>query len=81
MPASALAMEPTAPLREATAGAQAGDVQEQVTRTRETEDLMWRMRNYRTLECENCGTKLRLPPTYNAPSVRCPHCGHINDVP
>jgi heat shock protein HtpX len=80
VPASALASEPSAPLRPASPQGQAGEVQEQVDRTRETSDLMWRMKNYRTLTCENCGTLLRLPPSYDQPSVRCPHCGHVNQV-
>jgi heat shock protein HtpX len=80
IPASALAMEPSAPLRQATAGTQAGEVQERIDRTRQTSDLMWRMNNYKTITCENCGTRLRLPPSYDQPAVRCPHCGHINEV-
>jgi heat shock protein HtpX len=80
IPASALAMEPSAPLRQATTGTQAGEVQEQIDRTRETSDLMWRINNYKMITCENCGTRLRLPPSYDQKTVRCPHCGHINDV-
>jgi heat shock protein HtpX len=41
---------------------------------------MWRINNYKTIACENCGTRLRLPPSYDQKTVRCPHCGHINDV-
>jgi heat shock protein HtpX len=80
LPASALAAEEQVSLRQASPEAQAGEVQEKIDRTRETSDLMWRMNNYRTLNCENCGTRLRLPPSYNQPVVRCPHCGHINQV-
>jgi heat shock protein HtpX len=49
-----------------------------LSRTRQTSDLMWRMSNYKTINCENCGTRMRLPPNYNRPNVRCPHCGHVN---
>jgi heat shock protein HtpX len=80
VPASALAAEPSAAIRPASSGGQAGEVQEQVDRTRQTSDLMWRMSNYKTLNCENCGTLLRLPPSFNQPAVRCPHCGHVNQV-
>jgi heat shock protein HtpX len=80
IPASALASEPSMAAREASPNAQAGEVAEQIDRTRQTSDLMWRMNNYRTLTCENCGTLLRLPPTYDQPAVRCPHCGHVNQV-
>jgi heat shock protein HtpX len=58
----------------------AGEFQERVDRTRETSDMMWKMNNYKTLDCEDCGTKLRLPPSFNQPAVRCPHCGHINEL-
>ncbi len=68
------------PLRQATTGAVAGELQERVDRTRETSDMMWKMNNYKTLDCEDCGTKLRLPPSFNQPAVRCPHCGHINNL-
>jgi heat shock protein HtpX len=80
IPGSALTDSGAVGVRQASAGAQAGEVQDKIDRTRETSDLMWRMNNYKTLDCENCGTRLRLPPSYNEPSVRCPHCGHINRV-
>jgi heat shock protein HtpX len=51
-------------------------IQEKITRTRDTSDLMWKMNNYKTVNCENCGTRSRLPPSYNLPTVQCPHCGH-----
>ena len=80
VPASALATEPSVTVRQASPQAQAGEVQEQIDRTRQTSDLMWKMNNYKTITCENCGTRLRLPPSYDQPAVRCPHCGHINKV-
>ena len=48
-------------------------------RTREVSDLMWRMNDYRTVDC-GCGTRLRVPPKLKASSVRCPHCGRTNPV-
>src|ERR1035437_1170490 len=84
MPGSALegSSAPVATtLRTAAAGGQAGDVQDQVDRTRETSNLMWKISNYKTLDCESCGTRLRLPPSYDQPSIRCPHCGHVNQIP
>jgi heat shock protein HtpX len=80
VPASALAMEPTETKRQASGAGQAGEVEEQIDRTRQTSDLMYKINNYRTIECENCGTRLRIPPGYDEPKVRCPHCGHINDL-
>lgn len=48
-------------------------------RARETQDLMWRLSHYRTIICD-CGTKLRVPPKYQASEVRCPHCGRVNPL-
>jgi heat shock protein HtpX len=79
MPAAALTAQ-TVPVRQAATGGQAGELQERIDRTRETSDLMWKMNNYKTLDCENCGTRLRLPPSYNQPAIRCPRCGHINQI-
>ena len=56
------------------------EVQEKIERTRETSDLMWRMGNYKTIDCE-CGARLRIPPHFRARDVRCPHCGRIHPVP
>ncbi|PPD57437.1 zinc finger domain-containing protein [Dehalogenimonas etheniformans] len=49
-------------------------------RTRETQNMLFGMANYRRIDCSNCGTTLRLPPNFTAPAVRCPHCGTINAV-
>jgi len=78
--AMSLAGAETVTKREATAGTKEGEMQEKITRTRETNDLMWRMNNYSVVTCESCGTRLRLPPSYNKPVVRCPHCGHMNQI-
>jgi heat shock protein HtpX len=78
--ASALAGAPAVELRAATPAAEAGDTQEMIDRKRDTSDALWRMSNYRTLNCENCGVTLRLPPSYNQPALRCPRCGHINQL-
>jgi heat shock protein HtpX len=59
---------------------QAAESQDRIERTRQTSDLMWRMNNYKTINCENCGTRLRLPPGYKSPLVRCPHCRHVNQA-
>ena len=52
---------------------------EEVQRTRETSNLMWNLNKYNTITCA-CGTKLRLPPGFKLPQVKCPHCGRINPV-
>jgi heat shock protein HtpX len=50
-----------------------------VQRTREVSDLMWRMNNYRTIDCD-CGTKLKVPPKLKRASIKCPHCGRVHPV-
>jgi heat shock protein HtpX len=80
IPASALASAASVKLRQASPGARAGEIQDRIDRVRETSDLMWRMSNYKSLICDNCGARLRLPPSYNQSSVRCPRCGYINQV-
>ena len=52
---------------------------DRLSRTRETQDLLWRMSNYKAITC-NCGTKLRVPPKFKEPKIKCPHCGRINSV-
>ncbi len=68
----------TVSLRHGAAGATAAEPGK-VERVRETSDLMWRLGDYRTVTCE-CGTKLRVPPRFKEPNVRCPHCGRLNPV-
>jgi len=48
-------------------------------RARETSDVMWRMSDYKTIPCD-CGAKLRVPPGFREPRVRCPHCGKTHQV-
>jgi len=52
---------------------------QKVERARETSDLMWRLNDYKTVNC-TCGTKLRVPPRFKESTVRCPHCGRTNLV-
>ena len=80
MPASALAESEAVESRPASVETPLGQIQGQIDRTRETSDLMWRMSNYKALACENCGMHIKLPPSYKEPSVRCPRCGHVNQV-
>jgi heat shock protein HtpX len=52
---------------------------EEVERTRETTNALWNAHNYKSIICP-CGTKMRLPPSYRQPEIKCPHCGRINAV-
>jgi heat shock protein HtpX len=76
LPASALALSHPASLR--AAGAEATE-ENKTERARSTSDLMWRLGNYKTITCD-CGTRLRVPPKFKEPTVRCPHCGRVNQV-
>jgi heat shock protein HtpX len=51
----------------------------EMQRARETSDVMWRLNNYKTITC-NCGAKLRVPPKFKEPKIKCPHCGRIHRV-
>jgi heat shock protein HtpX len=76
IPASALALSHPASLR--AAGAEPAEP-DRIEKARQTSDLMWRLGNYKTITCD-CGTKLRVPPKFKEPTVRCPHCGRVNQV-
>jgi len=56
-----------------------GEYPDLTTRTRETQDLLFSMDNYKQVNCQ-CGALLRIPPRYGAPTVRCPHCGTFNNI-
>ena len=76
LPASAISAGGAVALR---AARPEGPVEEpgKLERARETSDLLWRKSNYKTIRCE-CGTRLRIPPKFKAPTIRCPHCGRVN---
>ncbi len=78
IPATALAGAATVPLRQATVET-AAEKADHVKRTREASAALWSVNKYRTLDCE-CGTRLRIPPGYRQPKVKCPHCGRVHDV-
>ena len=77
IPATSLAAA-TAPITTTKLGEEASEPDE-VQRTRETSDVMWRLSNYRTIACD-CGAKLRVPPTFKERQIRCPHCGRTHHV-
>ncbi len=52
---------------------------EKIERTREVSDVMLRLNNYKTIQCD-CGTKLKIPPAFQGQQVRCPRCGQIHRV-
>ena len=53
---------------------EAAQVDDKVTRTREVNDMMYRMNDYETINCE-CGAKLKVPPSMQGTVIKCPRCG------
>lgn len=49
-------------------------------RKRDTGDMLRRMNNFKFINCD-CGIRIKLPPEYNKPKVKCVRCGKIHDVP
>jgi heat shock protein HtpX len=68
----------TVPIKTVKLEGEAGEPDE-VKRARETSDIMWRLSNYKTITCD-CGAKLRVPPNFKEPQIRCPHCGRTHRV-
>lgn len=50
-----------------------------IQRARETSNVLWNLNNYKIINCP-CGTRMRLPPKFKYPEVKCPHCGKMNQV-
>ncbi len=82
MPAS-LASEAVVPVRGAGAEAQ----QEQAARNaearerkRDTGDMMRKLHDFIFIPC-GCGTRIKLPPEWKEPEVKCPKCGLSHAVP
>ena len=49
-------------------------VDDKISRTREVNDMMYRMNDYETINCE-CGAKLKVPPSMQGTLIKCPRCG------
>jgi len=77
IPATSIAAE-TVPLATINLEGEAGEPNE-IQRARETSDVMWRLSNYTTITCD-CGAKLRVPPKFKEPIIKCPHCGRTHQV-
>jgi len=77
IPAASLTAE-TVPIATMKLEGEAGEPTE-IQRARETSDVMWRMSNYNTIICD-CGAKLRVPPNFKEPQIKCPHCGRTHQI-
>jgi heat shock protein HtpX len=77
IPAASLAAA-TVPITTIRLEGETGEPNE-IQRARETSDIMWRLSNYNTITCD-CGAKLRVPPNFKEPQIKCPHCGRTHQV-
>jgi heat shock protein HtpX len=77
IPAASLAAA-TVPIKTVKLEGEAGELNE-IQRARETSDVMWRLSNYNTITCD-CGAKLRVPPNFKEPQIKCPHCGRTHQL-
>jgi len=77
MPAASLTAE-TVPIATIKLEGEAGEAND-IQRARDTSDVMWRLSNYKTIICD-CGAKLRVPPNFKEPQIKCPHCGRTHQA-
>jgi len=49
-------------------------------KARQTADLLWKLNKYAFIACA-CGARLKVPPGFKSPQVRCPRCDRVHDVP
>jgi heat shock protein HtpX len=49
-------------------------------RARETSDALWKLNDYSFIACP-CGARLKIPPGFKSPQVRCPRCDRVHDIP
>ena len=72
IPGSALAASEGVSLRAPSADTGSFDP---IERTRETSDMLLRMNNYKIVVCPTCGTKYKIPPSFQEASITCARCG------
>jgi heat shock protein HtpX len=77
IPAASLTAE-AVPITTIKLEGEAGELNE-IQRARETSDVMWRLSNYNTITCD-CGAKLRVPPQFKEPIIKCPRCGRTHQI-
>ena len=77
IPATSIAAE-TVPITTMRLEGEASEPNE-IQRARETSDVMWQLNKYNTIKCD-CGAKLRVPPKFKEPTIKCPHCGRTHQV-
>ncbi len=80
IPQSVMAAAGGVALREPSA--ETGGVEvDKIQRTRETSDMLLRMKNYKMVTCPACGTKYKIPPGFPESSIVCSRCGRTVKIP
>ncbi len=74
VPHGALGLTAGAPLRPPST-----EPETEATRAREVSDVLWKAKDYRTIEC-HCGAKLRVPPGMKRDHLKCPRCGTVHRI-
>lgn len=77
IPGSALAAVGTA--AQLVAAETATAVPGEKDRARETSDVLWKLSNYRNVDC-GCGLKFKIPPDYRSNTFTCPRCGTVHQL-
>jgi heat shock protein HtpX len=54
--------------------------QSEKDKTRDVMDLMRAVNGYAFLMCA-CGLKIKVPPDFDEPQIKCPRCGRTNEIP
>lgn len=89
LPASALSqpdtpLAMTIPIPAAAAAAEAdaigGEPDSHAGKFRETTNALWKAQNYTFVNCE-CGAKLKVPPSFQRPEVKCLRCRRAHQIP
>jgi heat shock protein HtpX len=74
LPGSALAdSDNSGAIREASGQSSGGSASNREL-ARQVDDLFYKDAKYRMISCP-CGTTLKIPPDFQEPGVKCPHCG------
>jgi heat shock protein HtpX len=80
IPFYSLTMTENETIEKQVAASESENIRDKIARRRETSLFFWKVGNYQTIDCAKCGNRLRLPPSYSNPTIRCFYCGNINEV-
>jgi heat shock protein HtpX len=78
VPVAALAEKEDVAIRQA--GVETTAKERAESQMRQVGDIMRRVNQFIFLTCA-CGLKLKIPPNFKGPNVKCPRCNTIHDLP